>query len=342
MSRFYQLDDKFLSEFQDGRSELQRILTLAFNQATAEAKSDEVLAKPFESGQFGMSIATSLALEGLFGIHPDKENQKDQKGDYDNYYINIYTLFRNVFGALSTKAKKAVLEKEAVVPMVILLDEDINKIVNTIAYNRNITLTIYRPDYDIVSQLLPNANIKLHTTALQRAYKSLLDRTINKFEEVFKLRYGLATCTENKLFEFYYTPFRSVLPKFPDRNKSIFITSYPFDILTRDITGSIKEFVLLESHTGNIKSTDFHTKLSVKDSTPLPFNHFTLQVFGDGNVISPRNIKTRRLLLEAFAKHRITTVSTLNKIKLAVMFIKDADVKKDLLNLLEDGNKIFK
>lgn len=51
-------------------------------------------------GQFPISIATSLALEGLFGILEDNKDPNPPWPDYTDLIINVRTLFRNLLGSI--------------------------------------------------------------------------------------------------------------------------------------------------------------------------------------------------------------------------------------------------
>lgn len=72
------------------------------------------------------------------------------------------------------------------------------------------------------------------------------------------------------------------------------LTHYPSELLWKD---QFARLLLLESNTGKLKPWNlWYTKLNgVTEGTPLPFDKFTLQVFGDGVMIEPqpRGIKAQ-------------------------------------------------
>ena len=50
-------------------------------------------------GTHPLSIATSLAFEGLSGNHPDNPTEEDLTGQYRQLWINVKTLYRNIYNA---------------------------------------------------------------------------------------------------------------------------------------------------------------------------------------------------------------------------------------------------
>ena len=51
-------------------------------------------------GYFPLSIASSLALEGALGIHPDHPAGSKVLKDFNGHMVNIKTLFRNYYEAI--------------------------------------------------------------------------------------------------------------------------------------------------------------------------------------------------------------------------------------------------
>ena len=64
-----------------------------------------------EKGQLPISIATSLALEGAFGILEDHPNVNPPIHRFEALYINLRTLLRNIAGSVDADTN-AVLTAE--------------------------------------------------------------------------------------------------------------------------------------------------------------------------------------------------------------------------------------
>src|SRR5690606_25017198 len=52
------------------------------------------------TGYFPLSIATSLAIEGATGIHPDQPVGSKLMKDFTGHWVNVKTLFRNYYEAI--------------------------------------------------------------------------------------------------------------------------------------------------------------------------------------------------------------------------------------------------
>ena len=65
-----------------------------------------------ELGQIPVSIGTSLALEGAFGILEDNHNANPIINNVDVIYVNIRTLIRNMVGAIETEALHSVFPED--------------------------------------------------------------------------------------------------------------------------------------------------------------------------------------------------------------------------------------
>jgi len=65
-----------------------------------------------ELGQIPVSIGTSLALEGAFGILEDNHNPKPIIHNVDVLYVNIRTLIRNMVGAIDAEQLSAVFPED--------------------------------------------------------------------------------------------------------------------------------------------------------------------------------------------------------------------------------------
>lgn len=99
-------------------------------------------------------------------------------------------------------------------------------------------------------------------------------------------------------------------------DSTLIVTHMPVDLLSRYEFGKL---VLLESHTGKVKP---HTQWSSKltggaglDLTRMPFNHVTLQVFGDGIHFQTFPIKEKRQFVAMATQYLWNPTTTLGRMK---------------------------
>ena len=132
-------------------------------------------------GQYPLSIATSLALESANGIHPEIPVARPPIDAYDELWINVRTLFRNLLGALDTQSAKSVSAdqlcdslKDELVTIVELIATQTGSRVKVVYYIsdyagievepgsiRLFPLKLKRPEHDGVTSL-PKALIITH------------------------------------------------------------------------------------------------------------------------------------------------------------------------------------
>lgn len=262
-----------------------------------------------ELGQTQLSIGTSLALEGAFGIYPEKEESPAPILKYTRLWVNVSTMFRNLVNSLTSEEQAQVTSK-TIAPILAsemsILEGEVQNVVG-----RKLTTTFYYNDMHKLKSLMPNANVKEPTTPKQKIQHALHDQTVkslNNYLDQIDFRY----------FE----------GKIRGDGRALMITHNPVDLLSFN---RFDELTLLESHTGKLKPrSQWGSKLGVKDLT-LPFNEFTLTVFGDGSTyISPMPMKYRRTLLDLAQRNRWSPVTTLPKIRMELATIKDPQIKETL------------
>jgi len=62
--------------------------------------------KEREVGEFGLSIATDLAIAGSLGRHPDNPLTRRPVDDYREVWCNLATLVRNAYGSYATEDQR--------------------------------------------------------------------------------------------------------------------------------------------------------------------------------------------------------------------------------------------
>jgi hypothetical protein len=263
----------------------------------------------FESREVGtlpVSVGTSLAIEALTQPH---------QPHFDYLWINVRTLYRNLIESVTTQTRDAA--SPAIVAEV-LLDEisHINTAVQNIFQGR-ITPQLYVSEPQFLVSVLPEAILRSPQTDLQKLNAFLADSAL----DLIRQQLG-----KDAIMRF--------TPVLAGTGRTVLLTHFATDLLGHR---NFKELMLLESHTGKIKRyAEFNTKLTDgKTLTNMPFNGFTLCVFGDGNVVMRQMPpKIRKVVLELADKYRWTPITTRDKIRFGIDSIKDEFGKKFLRNVL--------
>lgn len=277
----------------------------------------EKLISEREVGQIEVSIGTSLALESAFNIHPDIKHKSPPIKNYDLLYINLSTLFRNLHASLTSENQNMV----SVNDYVDVLLSEANVIDGQVQdkTNSSVKVVFYFNDiYPTLERKYRYASIKKPTTDRQLIYQQTHD-------EVLQRTIPLLDGLEVKFFNH----------DLKDNGRCLIMTHYSVDLLSKY---GFDKLDLLESHTGRIKPpSEWGSKLGIKDDT-IPFNHFTLQLFGDGSTLfSAQPIKFRRAVIDIAKRDRWSAITTMAKIKQSLNKIDDRSIR-DHLQLLTISN----
>lgn len=253
-----------------------------------------------EMGKFPISVATSLALEGLFGIHDSiPVTGQPPVTECDVVVINVKTLLRNVLGSCPKEMSDAMTVDAAVF---YILDEILTiKNIFDIETKHRVKAMFYIPSYKYMNIKFPKATLKEPTTPKQIA--------ASKFEE------DCIKMLLSRQGEIYAPYMITDLDVTLENNPRTFmITHLAVDLLC---CKGVKSLALLESHTGIVKySNQWYTKLkNGKDLYRIPFDKMSIQFFGDsGGMFQPFESKMRKVMLETAEKNQWTQVTTKNKI----------------------------
>jgi len=192
---------------------------------------------------FPVSIGTSLALESLFmGRLPaydvDRKFEKVNTSEYNEIWINILTLHRNILGAL-TKDSLAVVSDEQLFNTFIE-EVEIIKSIFEIEGGGRIKPFFYGPSYDTVyKKSHKNVLLRHDTTEHQLHQKHLMMSSIKRVRK-----------DDNHKEKVIFIDSR--LPSNP-LIKAMILTHFPYDLLSHK---GFKVLHLLESHTGILKKRD--------------------------------------------------------------------------------------
>jgi hypothetical protein len=271
-----------------------------------------------DMGQIPVSIGTSLALEGAFGILEDNHDQNPVINRVDVVYVNLRTLIRNMVGAIEADDLSHVFPED----MAAILINEIITVEQAIssASSGRVKTQIYLCNYRDIPKRYPFAILKNANTDRQRI------AALREENAVIELKGQLQHHPQIKIIE-------TDTELKPDPRKVLMLTSYAVDLLQRY---SFSGLTLLESHTGAVKSQAmWHSKLTGgKELTNIPFDQMTMQFFGDGsNLFTGYPIKYRRVVLDCAEKNRWNSLSTKDYIISCIQKLHEPELEKLIRNL---------
>lgn len=263
----------------------------------------ETLAERTISG-FPLSIGTSLAFESIFEplltpYDPGREiPNKVSILDYQQIWINIYTLFRNLAGSiekplfLRTKPEEfaQTLYQEIEVIRSLLTNEGMNvckPIFYYATYNH-----VYTKQHKAVE-------LRKDTTKNQLANATAYQNTVSAFDKIYP--------DELLKIDSKLAPEQSV--------NALILSHVPYDLLSYK---RFRTLDLIESHTGVLKPRNlWYTKYYVvpqANMAILPFNRKLLKIFGDHVIFAPLDIRLRREIINVAIQRKWTPMTTDDKV----------------------------
>jgi hypothetical protein len=259
-----------------------------------------------EVGELPLSIGTSLAIEQLIKTPNEWPEQ---------LWINIRTVIRNIVGALPPEVKNGLVGID-VYPT---LSAELNFIKEHVYSETRTKTTVvyYYCDYSDLRIKFPSAILKEAKTPNQLDAIAL-ETTI--VQELFA-----QASVDIKMFR---TDIKA------DYSKIVMISHLPIDLLSAHFFHTVK---LLESHTGTFKGkSEWNSKLTGGNKLlRIPFNKFTVQVFGDNNNhFNAMPISIKKIVLELADKKKWTTVSGLELITSHIKDISDLAARDFLLKII--------
>lgn len=264
-----------------------------------------------------ISIATALALEGLYNRHPDKAPAKSLPAQWGStLYINVRTLFRNLTGALHSDD---VFKVKANQYIEVLINElsHINEFLSL--EQHALRVVFYLPTYASLAKEYGNGDLRIPTTDLQLLKHKLEMDVFGGLEEKYK-------DTEEHLKPINFV---DVEIKAIEREKIFVLTHFPVDLLN---FSNVNEMRLVESHTGEIKTENqWYQKFHTEKDERIPFNKAMLLFFGDsGGMFKPQHHKSRKRLLEIAHKYKWTSNTTRDRLLLNVQLSGEGNIYQTL------------
>lgn len=267
---------------------------------------------------FPISIGTSLCLESLFDPRLpayDSSREIPERIDLTKYqecWISLYTLYRNINGACSKQAS----ENMSVSDLLSTLEQEIDTIVNLFLIEGKglIKPYFYYNDYQSVIDKYTKRKVFFRDdkTEQQKVYSQRFLKAMGSL---------VGKNTEHHKFN------GEIKPVNPMHN-GIIITHIPYDLLSHS---KFKRLSLLESHTGVMKPkynwSSKYAPVGERDLSNLPFLRRLLLIFGDKVLIKPSFYELRTKILDTAEKRHWTSFSTDDR----VMYDLELDIKEPMV-----------
>lgn len=258
-----------------------------------------------EKGQYPVSIATSLALESLLNIHPDTKHSSPPIHRFSELWINIRTIFRNLYGSMERLQAESLSLYDYVYGMI---DDMSNIQYWSQLLEVQKPVYFYYSKYEDLEKKYTFAKFRNANTPIQKAYFQKQNETI---DTLFKEKH-LLSYTDNKEKGNVYV-FKDFIK--PSHYPSVgLLTHYAFDLCQ---SYSFEKLYLVESHIGHVKDKSlWYTKYyNGNQLPPLPFRLDLLQIFGDREMFHPAPKKVRELFIEMAKKYHFTPMTSKDRIK---------------------------
>lgn len=255
---------------------------------------DEIWVAERTIGALPLSIGTSLAFETYLPskareFDPDRKLPVPEKPltYYETVGINVLTLYRNMLDSLGTEKKRTV-NIEAVVQGVHDEMQFIEELCR-IEFSGALTPYFYILSHDKVYRNTSLQGwVRIAATKIQKQELRRLKRFITMISNLPE--FDKVSLTSDK-FNVRYA-------------NSLILTHVARDLL---YDSAFKHLTLLESHTGETKERErWNTKFTKTklDLSRLPFNHYTLNVYGDPTHHKPHRPRLRKDVLEVATKQK--------------------------------------
>ena len=242
-------------------------------------------------GSFGLSLATSLAMERFFGTDElvyDKDRDFDIKdiSEYDILIVSVYTIIRNIVGSLSLTDKHRTLEGNKLKEITNIVNDEI-KIIEGLCSNMDIDVVVLCIDYSKLKQFAFN---DLTKPTQNNMVTGLTSRALSKIK------------TNNK----------HIKHTFKFKGRVLLFSHIGIDLLNSENN----DIELLESNTGAIiKPINFNKKYrkSTLDYSILPMATSLIKIFGDASgLLKSSSYKYKKDILDILIKNKVN-VSFTNK-----------------------------
>jgi hypothetical protein len=254
-------------------------------------------------GRYPLSIATSLAIEGAIGEHDQHPTGKNELILYDEIWVNIKTIFRNLYNAVDRELVTTVPHNTFYEQIEVETDQ-FQRVIESETKGQ-MRVVFYVSDYAGMEREYPHAHLRGDTTPLQKTYTASMISSLAPY--VRNHQHDLKT-------------FKLKISGLPS-SKSMILTHYALDLTSKDFRNT----VLLESHTGTIKHRhQLYTKYLNGSTIPtIPFNEGFLQVMGDKEHFRPWSIASRKTILDLADEYKWSQATSKDKLLYSINSLKD-------------------
>lgn len=242
------------------------------------------------------SISTALALESVFGLSPDRPEYHAEPPilKHQALWVNVRTLIRNIITSVPSSDHSS-LYPDPLYDAITSEMQIIRAAVDSASVNR-CKVTYYYQTHASLTRKYDYRFLKLPKTEKQKFVAGLESVLLER------VRQGDLGVVVSDL-------------DLPDnQTDALIITHQPIDLLSRY---RFKRLTLLESHTGKLK---VHTQWSSKltggsELARIPFNHVTLQLFGDGGMFQTFPSKEKKQFIEMAELNQWTPTTTVSRMR---------------------------
>lgn len=268
------------------------------------------------SRQFGETVPVSVGTgEAMAAI--------GKAGKMEVLWINMATLVRNLFESIQTEQRNLLLQNRSHYPEIanafkLEIDRE-RQVIAEVAASHGLEVRYYLLGYKDLGHRFPFARLRTPKTELQLQRMEIITQTIERImgaDVDQHIEYDKGSQIRGE-------------PK-----RALIITHYPTDLLSRM---KFTQLRLLESHTGAVKSkSQWGTKLTEGSKLGrMPFNYFTIQIFGDNNAHFDRYpVEIRRAIIELANLRHWTELTKIDKIRYSIEQMKDRYAAVQLLKML--------
>lgn len=268
-----------------------------------------------ELGHYPLSIATSLAIEGMTHLHPDTKTPSTfDVSKYDVFLVNIDTLIRNLFGSVSRETR-GWLKVEMLAYTIAEEMQSILEVFKTISPTTEVVF--YHTPYINIERSFPNAKLRI-ASKNQQLLRQMSDEVIVELGAL--------------------QPFTTLKSVDTNHSNALILTHKPLDLIR---SRRYRRLVLIESHTGVLKDiASWWTKLHRCKVKNMPFNEFTLQLYGDNQYFNTQPIKYKRLIEDLAETQRWSSDTTTSRIRMGISGIREKELRDPLMSLLTYSSEI--